>query len=337
MDIEIYETISLRPGSIVSGNQIRYLVQSHLPLTLQAVMVHLFNKTNWSLASTGRLQTLPVRYKSISEKLNVSVRSVQRYICSLIDEGEIVVHERYGEFGEQLPNIFTMPRLVQFLKGFKIKDIEKEIGEDPATFADREVGGDNDDTPLKQNSSTKRNTYIHFTEIRKKDEFLSVDGSIRNIPQLCKIIRKAQPGIDPDLIYLWFKEFISPKDFKLRDHIPSYFTLLRIFAHKFRLPGDNSKSSKPPKAVTNPTPSPEIRGELSELRQQLCQAIGASKYVVWFSDVEFSSKEEPQTLVVKASTNFARNYLSTTFSDVIEYFALRHTLRRVEFTSNCDV
>jgi len=327
MKIDVYETQRVKPGSIVSGNQMRYLAASELPMSLQAVMVQLFSKTDWALASRGHLQTIPVRYKLIADALCVSVRSVKRYVASLIQMGELEGHKQFGDFGQQLANVFTMPKLAAHLKSLNLKEIEDEIGQDTPELPHLEAGGDSEDTPYKQNSSTKRNTYIRFKKIREKEEFLAIRGSIRYVPQICKVIQKARPKVDPDLVYNWFKQFISRPEFVLLDHIPSYFTLLRIFARKVRLPGEHKPGAEPVLTKPDPVPTPSFAGDFAELRKELCNFIGAASYIAWFGEAKFTADDHSKALKLSVSTNFIKSYVQTSFGDLLDELSARRGFR----------
>lgn len=296
-------------------------------------MVQLFSKTDWKMASSGHLQTIPVRIRKIAEGLNVSIRSVKRYIASLIEDGELVAHQQFGEFGQQTANVFTMPKLAQHLSSLDLKDIEEEIGQSASDLPLAEGGGDSSDTPNKQNSFSKRNTYIRFLEIGKKEEFLAVSGSVRYVPQILSVIRKARPGVDPDLIYRWFKEFISRPGFELQAHIPHYFALLRIFARGARLPGDPPREAKPATPSANartPAPQPEFGGPLEPLQRAVCKEIGTAPFAAWFNDVVFAPCEENQRLRLTVRNEFIRGYLERTYGQILNGLARHHGLRAVD-------
>lgn len=337
MQSGIYDLSRLKPGSIVSGNQMRYLASSELPVTLQAVMVQLFSQTDWRLAASGYLQTIPIRIKKIAEALNVSVRSVKRYIASLIKSGELVAHERFGEFGQQMANIFTMPRLSEHLNNLDLKELEEEIGQETLDLSTGQGegesrGGDNGGTPYRQNSFPKRNTYIHFKEIKKKNEFTALTGSIRYVPQILAVIKRARPKADPDVVYRCFREFISRPDFELQSHIPHYFALLRIFAHKARLPGEfspqQSTAAKPDREKVD-IPEPEISGSFASLRSTLCKEIGKAAYIAWFDGVEVARGPRPDSLKITVRNDFTRGFIERTYGHVLEALACREGLRRV--------
>jgi hypothetical protein len=311
------EVIKINPEAINSGSQNRYLRDNGLPIHLQALMLQMFNRTDWVLRNRGWLQTKPLRVRELSKSLCCSERSVRRYIRDLEARGEIKVHRRFAPSGRQVASIYTMPKLVEFLKNQKGEASAKEM-EEPITDQAGELGADNCDTPSKQKSSTKINTYIKFLDITKKDEFLKITGSIKNLPQIRKTIEKARRDVDPDEIYRSFREFIGRANFTLKKYIPHYFRLLAIFAKKYRGPG--SYSSEPvkmkPTPKVEPVDIPTETGPVGDAKRALLSSVGDAKYRAWFEKIRFEWSGSDLTLF--APSPFIRRHISEQFSQYLD-------------------
>lgn len=321
----------VNPRSIVSGNQGRYLEHKRsLPMKLQPVMFHLFGKTDWHHARRGYLQTKPVRHAELAALLQCSVRTVKRKIKELVALGELVIHSRFRANGMQLEHIYTLPKVVAFLKNLKVEDICEDLEEPASDLFNEdssaqpkidETGGDSDVTPLKQSSSTK-NSYIRFSKEREKEEILAITGSIKYVPRILGIIRSARPGIDPDLVFRFFKEFIGRPDFILRKAWKSYLSLLFHFAKTASLPGDwkpktgskpdTSTGVKPSIAETKPAPA----GDSDEaILRRAIHAIAPSMYWAWFDETDIEVRDGHAT--IRAKSGFVSRYIQNNFADLL--------------------
>jgi hypothetical protein len=320
------EEVRLCPASITSGNQNRYLRDNPLPMRLQALMVQIFNSTDWVLRERGYMQTKPIKYGDLARSLCCSVRTVIRNMKELVALGEVVIHSRFAASGRQVQSILTLPKLAGYISRLKTSDIAKELEQPIGAAKAGQTRGDTDDAPSKQKSSSKMNTYIRFKNIFKKDEFLELDGSIQTYPQITSIIKRARPGIDPDIIYGFFREFIAADGFQLKKHIPHYFALLRMFARTCRLPGSKRGSElhrqEPTRVAPEPLPIPQDPGVVGEAKRLLLKHLGDLRYRNWFAELHF--EEADGCLKLGAKSTFVRSRLLQEFDRQLDQ--LSHAL-----------
>lgn len=318
-----------RARAITSGNADRYIANETSSLTAgeRSLLQLLKTWVHWDSAKRGTLKSIALSVGKMAECQGVSKSTIRRRLTGLRDAGEIVAIEQFSPEGRQLSSEYIFPKLTVWLNELKVSKIVEaltaggDLDEEQVTTEARE--GVTSETPIKQGSYSKKNTYMRFSS---KEDFLSVTGSVRYVPQLLGIIRKMRPGIDPDVIFRFFREWISKDGFILKSG-KTYIGLLFQFAKWCKIPYvngfDPSKAANKAKTKAEPKPDysaiePKGDGLLDRIRRGIFEHSPAA-YRSWFHDADFSVDGE--ALIYTGKTSFMNQYVQRTYDQFLRHLA----------------
>lgn len=318
-----------RARAITSGNADRYIANETSSLTAgeRSLLQLLKTWVHWDSAKRGTLKSIALSVGKMAECQGVSKSTIRRRLTGLRAAGEIVAIEQYSPQGRQQSSEYIFPRLTAWLNKLKVSEIVDALtaGDDIDDVQDAKEEGEGvtSETPTKQGSYPKKNTYMRFSS---KEDFLGVTGSVRYVPQLLGIIRKMRPGVDPDVIYRFFLEWISKDGFVLKAG-KTYIGLLFQFAKWCKIPYvngfDPSKAEK--KAGNNADPKPDYSaiepkgdGLIARIRRGIFEHSPAA-YRSWFHEAELTV--DGKALIYTGKTSFMNQYVQRTYDQFLRHLA----------------
>lgn len=325
MDDSCLAMSKTKTRAITSGNADRYLASETADLTAGERSLFQFLKTHlfWDEAKRGTLKTIPLSVKLMAERQGVSTATIRRRLSGLREAGEVRIVERFSGEGRQLASEFIFPKLTVWLNELKVSDVVDALteGREETDQTRSEGEGVSDETPIKQGSYSKKNTYMRFLT---KEDFLGVTGSVRYVPQLLGIIRKMRPGVCPDVIFRYFKEWISSDGFVLKSG-KTFIGLLFQFSRWCKIPyinGFTPRQSTEPQKPAEPVDYSDIKpvGDdvVSVIRRQIFDQ-SPSVYRAWFHKTSIRLKGD--VLEFCGETGFVTGYLSQNFDQMLRHIA----------------
>lgn len=312
-----------RARAITSGNADRYIANETAALTAgeRSLLQLLKTWVHWDSAKRGTLKSIALSVGKMAKCQGVSKSTIRRRLNGLREAGEIVAIEQFSPQGRQQSSVYIFPKLTAWLNELKVSEIVTALmsdsdHDDEENRADVEEGVTYE-TPIKQSSYSKKNTYMQFSS---KEDFLRVKGSVRYVPQLFSIIRKMRPGVDADLIFSFFREWICRDGFILKSG-KTYIGLLFQFAKCCKIPYVNgfAQSKVKTKAINNPKPDysaiePQGNNLIDRIRRSIFEH-NPEVYRSWFYEAKLTVDDKKLTYTGK--TAFMNQYVQRTYDQFL--------------------
>lgn len=318
-------TKRLNPKFITSGQTDRYLRTEidHLTPTERGFLSYLKSFIMWTEAKRGYIRTTEVKVETLCVKFKRSRATIQRWLSKLTKAGEILAQRQYWPNGREKVSFYTFPNLcawIMELKGYEqLEELKaEEDGRD-------DYVADKNEAPIKQGlSSSKKNTYIRFSNFGKSD-FLGITGSVKYVPRLVGIIRKLRPGVDPDVIFNYFREWISKPEFVLRKGC-SYIGIFWGFVKRCKVPYDGSYTPKASNdgakaSKTAPKPNyddvkPADTGTPESTFRLAIFAQEPAVYRNWFAKAVVDVSE--QMVKITGNSSFETRYIDQHYANLVQ-------------------
>lgn len=318
----------LNPKFITSGQTDRYLRLEidHLTPTERGFLSYLKSFIMWGEAKRGNIRTVEMKIETMCQKFNRSRATIQRWLSKLTKSGEILAERQFWPNGREKVSFYTFPNLCSWITNLKgYEQLDELKAEDDDNGNHQAADADKSEAPTKQGlSSSKKITYIRFSDFGRKD-FLNISGSVKYVPRLVGIIRKVRPGVDPDVIFNFFREWISKPEFVLRKGC-TYVGIFWGFVKRCKVPFDGPYTPKVAKsgqearqAAAKPNydevkPADDGTPE-SKLRLALFDEAPAV-YRNWFDKAVFETSD--QMIRLAGKTMFETRYIAQHHENLVK-------------------